>query len=391
MSLAKYKQKRNFSETTEPVAGKRVKGSHAFVVQRHHATRLHYDFRLEINGVLKSWAVPKGPSMNPADKRLAMAVEDHPYDYKDFEGTIPAGNYGAGTVYIWDKGTFELMNPGKDDFDKEALKELDKGDLKIVLKGKKLKGEFAVVKMKTADANAWLLIKHKDKYAVEEYNSEDYTPESVKQRGLKEKETARSASKNRPVRGLANEPDVDPLQAIKKRYKPMLATQAVAPFDDPGWLFEAALGGQRTIAAVQEHQVSLYDETGKSCLKKFPAIAAAVEKISHNVVMDGEIILLDKQHGVRDQNNPVYLIFDLLHLDGHDLQQMPLLERKQLLEALLEQYSGKPLLFSPYTQKNGKALFEKAAQQQWPGIIARKASSRYEEGKRSKNWLEIKR
>ncbi|WP_258539355.1 DNA polymerase ligase N-terminal domain-containing protein [Chitinophaga oryzae] len=187
MSLTRYKQKRNFGETTEPVAGKPAKGKHIFVVQRHHASRLHYDFRLEVDGVLKSWAVPKGPSLDPADKRLAMQVEDHPYDYKDFEGTIPKGNYGAGTVYIWDKGTFELLRDDGKDFDKEALKEMKAGDLKIVLKGKKLKGEFALVKMKASEDNAWLLIKHRDKYVKEKYDSEDYTPQRVKEQGLREK------------------------------------------------------------------------------------------------------------------------------------------------------------------------------------------------------------
>ncbi|MRG46664.1 3'-phosphoesterase [Chitinophaga sp. SYP-B3965] len=193
MSLSKYKQKRDFKQTAEPVAGK-AEGKHIFVVQRHHATRLHYDFRLEINGALKSWAVPKGPSLNPADKRLAMEVEDHPYDYKDFEGQIPAGNYGAGYVYIWDKGTFEMLDPKGN-----ALKEWKSGSIKVVLHGKKLKGEFALVKMKGGrDENAWLMIKHKDKYAVDrEYNSEDYTPKRViaKGKGEAEKGAVGSASK----------------------------------------------------------------------------------------------------------------------------------------------------------------------------------------------------
>lgn len=188
MSLGKYHQKRNFNETTEPKAGTAKGDRHIFVVQRHHASRLHYDFRLEVAGVLKSWAVPKGPSMNPADKRLAMEVEDHPYDYKDFEGVIPAGNYGAGTVYVWDKGTYELLNH-TGSFDKTALKEIREGDLKIRIKGKKLKGEFALVKMKGAEKNAWLLIKHKDQYtAKEKYDSEDYTPKTIKEKGMKEKE-----------------------------------------------------------------------------------------------------------------------------------------------------------------------------------------------------------
>ncbi|NSL89681.1 3'-phosphoesterase [Chitinophaga sp. Mgbs1] len=197
MSLAKYKQKRDFTQTTEPFAGKASGKKHIFVIQRHHASRLHYDFRLEVDGVLKSWAVPKGPSMNPEDKRLAMEVEDHPYDYKDFEGTIPKGNYGAGTVYIWDKGTFELLRPDGGHFDKEALKEIKSGDLKIVMKGKKLRGEFALVKMKGRDENAWLLIKHRDKYAVAEYNSEDYTPEKVKARGTKAKEEMKKTGKKK--------------------------------------------------------------------------------------------------------------------------------------------------------------------------------------------------
>ncbi|SIO47631.1 DNA polymerase ligase N-terminal domain-containing protein [Chitinophaga niabensis] len=211
MSLAKYKQKRNFKQTSEPVSGK-AEGKHIFVVQRHHATRLHYDFRLEIDGTLKSWAVPKGPSLNPADKRLAMEVEDHPYDYKDFEGQIPARNYGAGYVYIWDKGTFELL-----DKKGNALKEWKSGNMKVVLHGKKLKGEFAIVKMKGGrEENAWLLIKHKDKYAVDgEYNSEDYTPKRViaKKKGAAEKEVIAVAKK----------------AAVGKAAPKKAATQKVAP------------------------------------------------------------------------------------------------------------------------------------------------------------------
>lgn len=180
-TLSKYNSKRNFKSTAEP-AGKVAKGGKQlrFVVQRHAASRLHYDFRLEMEGVLKSWAVPKGPSLNPADKRLAMMVEDHPYDYRTFEGTIPEGNYGAGEVEIWDEGTYEaLQKPaGKAGRDETVLlKELKDGSMKFILHGKKLKGEFALVKMKTGDTdNAWLLIKHKDGYAVTtKYNAEDHT------------------------------------------------------------------------------------------------------------------------------------------------------------------------------------------------------------------------
>ncbi len=177
MALAAYKKKRNFKETPEPKAAvKKSKGSLAFVVQRHKASRLHYDFRLEMEGVLKSWAVPKGPSMDPADKRLAMMVEDHPYDYKDFEGVIPSG-YGAGIVEIWDKGTYSAIEgEDKESDEKKLLAALKKGDLKINVKGKKLKGEFALVKLRgNAEENAWLLIKHRDEFAVNGYDSEKET------------------------------------------------------------------------------------------------------------------------------------------------------------------------------------------------------------------------
>jgi bifunctional non-homologous end joining protein LigD len=179
MSLTKYKQKRNFNETPEPVAGKSKSASQlAFVIQRHKASRLHYDFRLELDGVLLSWAVPKGPSLNPQDKRLAMMVEDHPYDYKDFEGVIPSG-YGAGIVEIWDKGTYTAIDAADGPSSVKALRAgLKAGNLKVKLKGKKLKGEFALVKLKGKEENTWLLIKHRDEYAVDEYDSELDTPKN---------------------------------------------------------------------------------------------------------------------------------------------------------------------------------------------------------------------
>lgn len=181
MSLVQYKKKRNFNDTPEPADVPKkslVKKALTFVIQRHQASHLHYDFRLEMEGVLKSWAVPKGPSLNPKDKRLAMMVEDHPYDYGSFEGEIPKGNYGAGVVEIWDKGTYEHISI-KDPVagNKQLLKDLKSGSIKIVLKGKKLKGEFALVKMKgDKPANSWLLIKHNDEFATADpYNSENYT------------------------------------------------------------------------------------------------------------------------------------------------------------------------------------------------------------------------
>lgn len=184
MSLSTYNKKRDFKQTSEP-SGKESDAQEdeklIFVVQRHKASRLHYDFRLEMDGVLKSWAVPKGPSLNPHDKRLAMMVEDHPYDYKDFAGVIPEGNYGAGIVEIWDSGTYNSLENKKNVKEDEKLLEagLESGDFKFVLHGKKLKGEFVLVRLKDDDAKSWLLIKHRDSFATDEpYNSEEETPEN---------------------------------------------------------------------------------------------------------------------------------------------------------------------------------------------------------------------
>jgi bifunctional non-homologous end joining protein LigD len=203
MSLATYKQKRNFKETSEPLPkiGK-DRGARTFVIQRHKASRLHYDFRLEVNGVLKSWAVPKGPSLYPTDKRLAMMVEDHPLSYGSFKGTIPEGNYGAGIVEIWDKGTYE---PEEIDniSDKAIDNNIKNGMLKFSLKGRKLKGSFALVRIRGAESKNWLLIKHRDKYATDdEYNSEDDTPANspINKFLLKQQDTdTNSGKKSRTV------------------------------------------------------------------------------------------------------------------------------------------------------------------------------------------------
>lgn len=199
MALKDYNEKRKFNETTEPEGKtKKSKDKLIFVVQRHAASRLHYDFRLEMDGVLKSWAVPKGPSLDPKDKRLAMMVEDHPYDYKDFEGNIPKGNYGAGQVEVWDSGTYEPLEETRLSDEKELLKELHAGSLKFILHGKKLKGEFALVKMKNTEDNAWLLIKHKDEFAESPYDAEENTSsKSLVTKFLEEKKSLKIKEKKR--------------------------------------------------------------------------------------------------------------------------------------------------------------------------------------------------
>src|ERR1700722_6416798 len=217
MALTTYKQKRSFGETPEPRGGKPAGKALQFVVQKHDASRLHYDFRLEMEGVLKSWAVPKGPSLNPADKRLAMMVEDHPFDYKDFEGIIPEGNYGAGAVMVWDEGTYEPLeetNGTKAAQNKLLLKELKNGSLKFRLNGKKLKGEFALVHTKGNGDNAWLLIKHRDKYASE-------TPVTDKDKSVVSKKTLEKIAGNPRAKKWASNKKANgtPKAAPKKNTK----------------------------------------------------------------------------------------------------------------------------------------------------------------------------
>src|SRR5688572_837788 len=220
MSLATYNKKRNFRKTSEPAGKKQPASKFRFVVQRHQATQLHYDFRLELGGVLKSWAVPKGPSLNPSTKRLAVMVEDHPVDYITFKGTIPEGNYGAGTVEIWDNGTFQPFNAKREPVsEKEALLALKKGELKFSLDGKKLKGEFVLVKLKN-DLKNWLLIKHRDDYAVNTiYDAEQETGKATPKKTI----GSIRAGKGRKLQHFIT---------------PMLASVAKTAFDDKDWIYE---------------------------------------------------------------------------------------------------------------------------------------------------------
>src|SRR5687768_4638683 len=286
MALALYNEKRNFSDTPEPEGKKAKKNLFRFVVQRHEASRLHYDFRLELDGVLKSWAVPKGPSLNPKDKRLAMMVEDHPVGYIDFEGRIPEGNYGAGTVMIWDEGNFYPVNEKHEKItEKEALENLNNGMLKFYMKGGKLNGEFVLVRLKADQKNnSWLLIKHRDEFSLDEYNSEDYIKTKsgngkvkkedalkVKATSEKKKQTERSSKATTLVKAVKNKP-VEEKRSKKKPdavqehindlteitgkyddyYRPMLATLADQPFDNKDWVFEIKWDGFRAVAEWQK-------------------------------------------------------------------------------------------------------------------------------------------
>lgn len=403
MGLKEYNQKRDFEKTSEP-KGKEEKASEKliFVVQRHAATRLHYDFRLEMEGVLKSWAVPKGPSLNPKDKRLAMMVEDHPYSYRTFEGTIPADSYGGGEVEIWDEGTYEALEKEEGKSDEEVLLEgLSKGSVKVILHGEKLKGEFALVKLKSAEnENAWLLIKHKDKFAISEsYDAESYTTEDSKVTAHAEKRYKNF--KKKTIKNTPRKRNFAPYLSNQKKLddyiKPMLATVSGEPFDDNDWIFEIKWDGYRAIAEITD-TFKLYSRNGLSFLGKYTPIEESLKKQEHEMILDGEIVAYNKdnrpdfqtlQHFGDNPNAPlVYNVFDLLYLNGHSTTELSLMQRKELLkDALIESDHVK---YSDHVESEGKAFFDEVSQANLEGMMAKKKSSQYHKGSRSKEWLKVK-
>ncbi len=402
MALEKYKQKRDFKQTAEPKGTvKKSETELVFVVQKHAASHLHYDFRLELGGVLLSWAVPKGPSLNPDDKRLAMMVEDHPYDYKDFEGNIPEGNYGAGNVIVWDNGTYTATDGDSKDVEKTLRAGLHKGHLSFVLKGKKLKGEFALIKIRNGkQENAWLLIKKDDKYAsdddVLQKNKSvisQVTLESLEKKQAKQKAPVKTEKKKQSVKEKSEK------LAEPKFIAPMLAAVADEPFDNTDWVYEIKYDGYRTIAVIDNGEVNLFSRNELSFNKNFKTIADSLQKITHNAVIDGEVVV--ESDGKSDfqslqsfqktgKGKLQYYVFDIMQLDGHDTTQLPLVERKELLKLLLSKYKFDNIYYSDHIEAKGIAFFEKAVKENLEGIIAKDANSPYRAGKRSGEWLKIK-
>lgn len=428
MALKAYKKKRTFSDTPEPTGGKADKGSLRFVVQMHKASRLHYDFRLEMHGVLKSWAVPKGPSLNPEDKRLAIEVEDHPFDYKDFEGVIPKGNYGAGTVIVWDEGTYEtLENNPKNTMEKSLLKQWKEGSLKFRLHGSKLSGAFALVKMKSTEENAWLLIKHDDEGAShKDITRQDQSVVSGKtleevtksiqlasEKLAKKKVLATadpdSISKKAAFRAENDSPQKRiSIQNILKRatdrpfpvnVPPMLATLVDTAFDDANWEFEVKWDGYRATAYLQKNNTTLKSRNGNSFAQKFHQVFDAVKNWPVEAVVDGEIVAVDG-NGIpsfgklqnwtsQSEGKLLFYAFDLLWYKGKDMTTLPLSDRKTVLQSIIPE--GNPVIRIGYTTKHyGVDFFNAAAKIGLEGIIAKRSDSRYFAGERSRDWLKIK-
>ncbi|CAN5256778.1 DNA ligase D [soil metagenome] len=377
MSLEEYFKKRDFEKTPEPKGSiPKSEGDLRFVIQRHQATRLHYDLRLEMQGTLKSWAVPKGPSMNPKDKRLAIQTEDHPIQYLTFQGTIPKGNYGAGVMEIWDEGTYQGTGGI---CKKELLEQFIKGDLKLEFFGKRIQGTYALVKTKRGEAgNQWLLIKKTDDFSTDTaYDAENFSPPSE----VKKKPDPKVKS-------------LQPTEAIK----PMLATATKKIFNDPGWIYEIKWDGYRMIANIQGGKVELYSRNGINYNTKFSRLVRDLQQISHNVILDGEVVVVDKK-GVPDfqklQNYDEstlgelrFYVFDMLYLNDLSMTELPLLQRKSLIEEVIE--GTYHTYYCEHMEGMGSAYFKRAIDRGMEGVIAKKADSKYTPGYRSEKWLKIK-
>lgn len=388
MGLGKYFRKRNFKQTPEPkgkVTSKKRKKL-AFVVQQHHASQMHYDFRLELDGVLKSWAVPKGPSLDPHDHHLAVHVEDHPFEYRKFEGVIPEGNYGAGNVIIWDEGWYESRTETDDD-EAELRKAYKKGHITFIMHGKKLKGEFALIKMHGKDEDAWLLVKKDDEFASQ-------------QDVLQQDESVKS-HKHVDDLGAKNKlPDLSAYPHIAKPWlvTPMLCTLVDEPFSKEDWLFEIKWDGYRAIGSKHKDEIELYSRMGNDFSVKYPPVEEAMRQFKHDVIVDGEIVVVDAdgvshfewlQNWHRNPHGSLqYYIFDLLWCDGRDVRSMPLRERKQLLKSIMP--VSEVLRFSDDIETAGEQLFAQMQQRHMEGMVAKQASSAYREGLRGMDWIKIK-
>lgn len=428
MSLKKYVSKRDFSKTTEPKSGKSSDQNKLhFVIQKHDASRLHYDFRLEMEGVLKSWAVPKGPSTDPKIKRLAMMVEDHPYDYKDFEGIIPEGEYGGGTVIVWDEGTYEPIEAikGKKAQEKHLLGQLNDGSLKIRLNGEKLQGEFALVKTNGMGENGWLLIKHKDDYAsTKDITKEDKsvlsgktiekmekTSDKVwkagKEQDLKTEKKSPKPKVKKETKSVGDEVTADVKSILKKApktamptgIKPMLATLVNEPFDDPDWQYEVKWDGYRAMAFLNKGKVDLLSRNNKSFNEKFYPIYDLLSDWKLNAVLDGEILVLNDK-GISNfgslQNwrseadgELVFYVFDILWYEGKNLMDLPLYQRQAILNEVLPTNDDRIRLGKVF-KASGVDFFDAAERMGLEGIIAKKINSTYSTNYRSKEWLKIK-
>jgi len=428
MKLTEYNRKRDFKKTKEPKGKVKSSGKELrFVVQKHDASRLHYDWRLEIDGVLVSWAVPKGPIADTSVKRLAMHVEDHPMDYIDFEGTIPKGQYGGGTVMVWDTGTY--LAEGSDDVaeSEKLLKKMHKdGNIKVVMQGKKLKGSYHLVRM-SGKQDEWLLLKGKDEYAdKKEFDQQSVltgrTLEEIEidkksdiwQSDKEEKKsfhgdtdhildegpTDNSNPKSEePTFTAEDVADAKVRKTFPKDWKPQLATLADDIFESDDWIFENKYDGYRALIQVHKGKVALVSRNGLSFNAKYKGLVQAFGIIKDDIILDGEIVVEDEK-GLShfqwlqyfgenpDRGKLKCYVFDILYYNGYDLTSLELLQRKRILEAVLPQTDA--IIYSRHIVGKGTKALQEAKESGGEGLIAKKIASRYHVNKRSKDWLKIK-
>jgi bifunctional non-homologous end joining protein LigD len=389
--LSEYSAKRSFNATPEPAAAEAQSrsGPLLFVIQQHSATRLHYDFRLECDGVLKSWAVPKGPSLDPADKRLAVPTEDHPFDYASFEGVIPPGQYGAGEVIVWDCGVYspddeQAWVEDRRAAEKLVLEGLKDGKLSFTLRGEKLKGSFALVR--TSRGKDWLLIKHKDRFVTKD-------PVAARNRsvlsGIAVDEVA-----SRPVQRMeaAKLAPAGKRETMPPKLEPMHAQLAGAPFNKPDWMWEPKLDGYRVLAFVDK-KVSLRSRRGLELAKDFPGLAAELGKQGASMILDGEIVAFDEAgrpsfNALQNRaRTVVFYCFDLLYFGGVDLRRFPYADRRRYLVQCLLPSSLVQLV---HVSEDGVELYSAAVASGFEGVIGKRKQSKYEAGKRSGAWLKVK-
>ena len=428
MGLAEYKAKRDFRKTAEPKGGKplpkAVRGASRFVIQKHDARRLHYDFRLQMEGVLKSWAVPKGLPWKKAEKHLAVEVEDHPIEYEDFEGVIPEGNYGGGTVMVWDRGTYYV-------YGEQPVKSLQEGKLHLVLDGKKARGEWTLVRIRGRDneKNQWLILKTgadakpiskkledqsvktgrtikqiaQDRDAEWESNREEKDPSA--RSALKARIKAAVAGRHRPARRrpgpavVGSQPD---LPTAKARFiDPMKPRLVEKPPTAGDWIYELKFDGIRLIAVRSGKKASLLSRNKNELTGRFPEIVEAVKSLpARECVIDGEVVALDEEgrssfqllqaREMEGRKSPVYFYaFDLLQLDGKSLIGLPLEARKNVLEKLCAD-AGDPIRYSGVIGGDAKALLDEVKHRGLEGIVGKQRTSVYEPGRRSGAWIKLK-
>jgi bifunctional non-homologous end joining protein LigD len=400
--LERYRTKRSAGATPEPFGHDRTPepapGPRLFVVQLHSARNLHWDLRLEMGGALESWAVPRGPSADPADKRLAMHVEPHPLEYAEFEGVIPEGQYGAGPSICWDRGVW-IEIPGE----KHGL---DRGKLLFELRGHKLKGLWTLVHTPRAGENHWLLIKERDSY-VDERGTDTYPADSILS-GLTVDELAHPEVKEERIAAQAEEAGGRRKRVRGQDLQVMLATPREKAFTRDGWVFEIKYDGYRIVAERTAEGATLWSRNGNDLTGTFPEIARAVDGLPYEgAILDGEVVvhdaegmpsfaLLQKRGRLQRRTDiaaaalqlpATYYAFDLLAFGGRDLRPLPLVERKRLLRQVLPTVG--PIRFSEHIERDGEAVFEHAARLRIEGIVAKKADSRYGAG-RSTHWYKVR-